>query len=90
MRISVNNLVNYYKSMIKRIDNNAILTFYTYKKDRGFSVKKDNGKLLISEFGFKNQNLCVEEKDSVKIIKGITKLEFPRSHEIFVSTHNEN
>ncbi len=86
--ISVNNLVNYYKSMIKRIKNNSVLTFYTYKKDRGFSVKKENNKVLISEFGFENENLIVEEENSIKVIKDIVKKEFPRSHEVFVSIHN--
>ncbi|KJE49359.1 MULTISPECIES: hypothetical protein [Acidiplasma] len=78
-----------YSSLLK-MDNGRLISLKTKKKDRSVTIYKDNNLYKIIEDGFKNESYEIgDEKELKKMLKTLIEIEFPRSHEILVTSQED-
>lgn len=66
-------------------DVQVILT--TYKRDRRLIITKQNQHFYLQEEGYERDCFdCETEKELLKLLKKKIKIEFPRSHKLYMAT----
>ena len=57
----------------------------TYKRDRFFNITKQKGHFTIEEHGYKHETFHnLDDKDLFKVLKKRMRIEFPRSHKLYI------
>ena len=66
------------------------LTLTTYKRDRRLIIKKTEEDYFIKEEGYYHQTFTFDnEKEMIKQLKKQMKIEFPRSHKLYMDIKEE-
>lgn len=74
---------------LKKLDPPQGIEILTYKRNRGVSIiKMDDGMFEVRERGYHEETQEVAEENLVRILKKITKREFPRSRKVRVYAVN--
>lgn len=83
--LDINRVIPTVLQKLKQADVGNVIEVKTYKRDRGFSIEKQDADLvLIREFGYKNQELTIPVTKLKKVLKTIVKTEFPRSNKAWL------
>lgn len=67
----------------KRYDE---LQFYTFKKDRSVVINFTQDQALLTESGYLDETISLDNSNAKKILKTAFNREFPRSHKVYFSS----
>lgn len=71
-----------------RAKNLTSLTLYTFKKDRSVRIENKDGRMILQEKGYLNQETELSGKEDKKLLKEAFNREFPRSTRIYLQQND--
>ena len=81
--VNITTLPNDTLRALKKIESPGGIELLSYKRNRGIAIlKRDDGALLLKEYGYKDQELVIPAANLSKILKSMVKREFPRSRKV--------
>ncbi len=88
MVIDAGEAVHVVLGRLKKLPAGGRLELLTWKRDRSLVfVRQADGRVLVEERGFRNQEYTVEPGRLRKLLRTLLKREFPRSRRIRVLVH---
>lgn len=83
------NLLKLLRCELKKLNAGGKLKFLTYKKDRSIIVEKTGDSFKIMEKGYRSIIWdSLTEKEVLKKVKKLQKIEFPRSNKFYLVKEN--
>lgn len=80
---------NHAQQMIQkqfRINDNVHVVLATYKRDRKIEITKTGDKFSVTEAGYKRETVDgLTQKEALSQLKKRMKVEFPRSHKLYIA-----
>ncbi len=86
--LEINRVIPTVLQKLKQAEIGSIIEVKTYKRDRGFSIKKqDEDQFLLREYGYRDHETTVSLRKLKKYLKIVLKKEFPRSNKVWLKAN---
>lgn len=83
------NLLKLLRNELKKMDTGDKIRLLTFKKDRSVMIEKNGGTFTVIENGYRRVVWNdLTEREVLKRMKKLQKIEFPRSHKIYLENKN--
>ncbi|HID02617.1 MAG TPA: hypothetical protein EYP18_05355 [Desulfobacterales bacterium] len=83
--INIQSAIKRVQQIVRKLDPPQGVEILTYKRNRGITIIKiDDETLSVQERGYENNTFQVEMGGLTKLLKSISKREFPRSRKVRV------
>lgn len=89
--IDISKFIDITLARLKTLENNKGISLLTFKKDRKITILKNNNTFSVYEDGFFNESFHELDNNSLrKLLKSLSKKEFPRSHKLHLEVINKH
>lgn len=89
--IDISNFIDITLLKLKTLDDNKGISLLTFKKDRKITIVKNNDNFSVYEDGFFNESFHDLDINNLrKLLKTLSKKEFPRSNKLHLELINKN
>ena len=83
--INIQSAIKRVRQLVRRLEPTQGVEILTYKRNRGITIiKVDEETLSVQERGYEEQTRLVHITDLARLLKAVTKREFPRSRKVRV------
>ena len=83
--INIESAIKRVQQIVRKLEPPQGVEMLTYKRNRGVTIIKiDDSTVSVQERGYREQTLLVEIRDLGRVLKSISKKEFPRSRKVRV------